>query len=71
VDAVRGVNSDGVMKSLLSKGLAQEVGRADAPGRPILYSTTPEFLQVFGLSSIEELPELKLEAPAETDVLKE
>ena len=45
IDAIRGVNSDGVLKSLLSKGLIQEVGRAEAPGRPILYATTPEFLQ--------------------------
>jgi len=61
VDAIRGVNSDGVMKSLLSKGLIQEVGRAEAPGRPILYSTTPEFLQYFGLNSLEELPPLVLD----------
>jgi len=40
VDAIRGVNSDGVLKSLLSKGLVQEVGRGEGPGRPILYSTT-------------------------------
>jgi segregation and condensation protein B len=58
VDAVRGVNSDSMMKSLLSKGLIQESGRADGPGRPILYSTTPEFLQHFGLNSIMELPPL-------------
>ena len=65
VEAVRGVNSDGMMKSLLSKGLVQEAGRTDGPGRPILYSTTPEFLQHFGLSSILELPPLA--APAEPD----
>jgi segregation and condensation protein B len=61
VDTIRGVNSDGVIKSLLHKGLVQEVGRADGPGRPILYSTTPDFLQHFGLSSIDELPPLNLE----------
>ncbi len=61
VDSVRGVNSDSVMKSLLSKGIIQEVGRAEGPGRPILYSTTPEFLGHFGLLSIEELPPLNLE----------
>ena len=60
VDAVRGVNSDGVMRSLLTKGLIQESGRADGPGRPILYGTTPEFLQHFGLSSLAELPSLDL-----------
>jgi segregation and condensation protein B len=58
VDSIRGVNSDGVMKSLLHKGLIQDIGRADGPGRPILYSTTPEFLQQFGLNSLEELPDL-------------
>lgn len=61
IDAVRGVNSDGVLKSLLSKGMIQEVGRAEGPGRPILYGTTIEFLQYFGLSSLEELPALELE----------
>jgi len=65
VDSIRGVNSDGMMKSLLSKGLVQEAGRTDGPGRPILYSTTPEFLQHFGLGSITELPPLA--APAEPD----
>jgi len=58
VDAVRGVNSDGVLKNLLSKGLVQEVGRAERPGRPILYSTTTDFLQHFGLTSLTELPPL-------------
>jgi segregation and condensation protein B len=67
VDSIRGVNSDGMMKSLLSKGLVQESGRTDGPGRPILYSTTPEFLQHFGLSSIIELPPLAAPAPSEAD----
>ena len=58
VDSVRGVNSDGVLRSLLNKGLLQEAGRADGPGRPILYETTPDFLQHFGLNSLEELPPL-------------
>jgi len=73
VDGVRGVNSDGMMKSLLSKGLIQEAGRTDGPGRPILYSTTPEFLQHFGLSSIMELPPLAVSTEAEpepTELLK-
>ena len=60
IDAIRGVNSDGVMKSLLVKGLLQEVGRAEGPGRPILYGTTPDFLQHFGLNSLGELPPLML-----------
>jgi segregation and condensation protein B len=64
VDAIRGVNSDGVLKSLLSKGLVQEVGRGEGPGRPILYSTTLEFLQYFGLGSVAELPPLAEDSPA-------
>ena len=60
VDAIRGVNSDGVMRSLLSKGLIQESGRAEGPGRPILYSSTPDFLQHFGLASLSDLPTLDI-----------
>ncbi len=60
VDAIRGVNSDGVMRSLLNKGLIQEGGRAEGPGRPILYATTPEFLQHFGLASLSAMPNLDL-----------
>ena len=60
IDAIRGVNSDGVLKSLLARGLIQEVGRAEAPGRPILYHVTTECLQYFGLSSLTDLPPLKL-----------
>jgi segregation and condensation protein B len=63
IDAVRGVNSDGVLKSLLSKGLITEAGRAERPGRPILYTTTSDFLGHFGLSSLTELPPL---APLES-----
>ncbi len=68
VDAVRGVNSDGVIKSLLSKGLLQEVGRSEGPGRPILFGTTPEFLQHFGLNSLSDLPPLNLPSEGEKDV---
>ncbi|MRR32405.1 SMC-Scp complex subunit ScpB, partial [bacterium] len=56
------VSSDGVMKSLLGKGLVQEVGRAEGPGRPILYGTAPDFLQHFGLNSLVDLPPLNLES---------
>lgn len=65
IDAIRGVNSDGVLKSLLSKGLLQEVGRSEGPGRPILYGTSAEFLQHFGLSSLDQLP------PFETVVVQD
>jgi segregation and condensation protein B len=59
VDQIRGVNSDGALRTLLSKGLIEELGRLETPGRPILYGTAPEFLQHFGLSTIEELPALE------------
>jgi len=64
VDSVRGVNSDAVLKSLLGKGLIQETGRTEGPGRPIIYGTTPDFLQHFGLNSLGELPPLNLLGPA-------
>ncbi len=60
IEAVRGVNSDSVIKNLLTKGLIEESGRAEGPGRPVLYSTTPEFMQHFGLTSLAELPPLSL-----------
>ena len=63
IEAVRGVNSDSVLKNLLSKGLIEEVGRTEGPGRPVLYATTPEFLQYFGLTSLADLPALNLEMP--------
>jgi segregation and condensation protein B len=63
IDAIRGVNSDYVVKGLLMKGLVQEVGRAELPGRPILYSATPECLQYFGLATLGELPPLNLDEP--------
>ena len=67
IDSIRGVNSDSMMKSLLNKGLILESGRADGPGRPILYSTTPEFLQHFGLNSILEMPPLAPAAKSEEE----
>lgn len=60
IEAVRGVSSDGVMKSLLGKGLIQEMGRTEGPGRPILYGTTPDFLLHFGMNSLIDLPPLNL-----------
>lgn len=76
IDAIRGVNSDGVLKSLLIKGLIQEMGRADTPGRPILYAVSNEFLQQFGLNSLEDLPPFELleqegVSPEEQRILKD
>lgn len=59
IEAIRGVNSDSVLRTLLSVGLIEEVGRAQTVGRPILYGTTFEFLQYFGLRSLDELPPLE------------
>ena len=61
IDTIRGVNSDGVLRTLVSKGLVAEVGRLESVGHPVLYGTTFQFLQYFGLSSLAELPELDLE----------
>jgi segregation and condensation protein B len=67
IDQVRGVNSDASLKTLLGKGLVEEVGRMDTPGRPILYGTTPEFLQHFGLERVEALPPLKEDHAEQND----
>ncbi len=61
IDSIRGVNSDGVVKSLLAKGLIEELGRSEAIGRPILYGVTNEFFQHFGLESLDQLPAVDLE----------
>ncbi|MFH1305822.1 MAG: SMC-Scp complex subunit ScpB [Candidatus Omnitrophota bacterium] len=58
VEAIRGVNVGGVIKTLLDKGLLRVRGRKDAPGRPLLYATTEKFLEIFGLNSLEDLPML-------------
>lgn len=66
VDAVRGVDSSYAMTSLIDKGLIESLSRLDAPGRPMLYTTTEKFLRVFGLSSLEDLPETELSPTTET-----
>ncbi len=63
IDSIRGVNSDSSLKTLLRHGLVEETGRTSGPGRPILYGTSGEFLQHFGLSSLEELPEIEIGNP--------
>ena len=60
VDSFRGVDSSYVIRRLLAKGLIKECGRSDLPGRPILYKTTDDFLDYFGLSSKEDLPSVEL-----------
>lgn len=58
IEAIRGVNSDRALASLIQHGLVAEVGRAPTVGHPALFATTPEFLQQFGLTSLEELPHI-------------
>jgi len=71
VDVIRGVNSDAVMRTLLNKGLIEELGRAETPGRPIFYGTSPEFLQYFGLESLDALPFIDFDALEESQVAGE
>lgn len=65
VEQIRGVKSDYAVNKLLEYNLITELGRLDAPGRPILFGTTEEFLRSFGLSSVEDLPELSPEMIAD------
>ena len=66
IESVRGVNSDRALMSLIQHGLVAEVGRAPTVGRPALFATTGEFLQQFGLTSLEQLPQVELQEQ-ETD----
>ena len=73
VDEIRGVDSVYVLRRLLAKGLIKECGKSEKPGHPILYKTTNEFLDYFGLSSKEELPKIEIlteEETRETDLFK-
>ncbi|MFP3853167.1 MAG: SMC-Scp complex subunit ScpB [Anaerolineales bacterium] len=67
IDSIRGVNSDSSVRTLMRYGLIEEVGRTDAPGRPILYATTPDFLQYFGLSDLDDLPPLSTDLEEHLD----
>jgi segregation and condensation protein B len=71
VSSIRGVNSDGVLRALQDKGLIEEAGREETPGRPLLYATTPAFLERLGLPSLAALPSLApllgLEADEDTE----
>lgn len=72
VEQVRGVDCSGVIATLSQRGLIMEAGRLDLPGRPLLYGTTPEFLKVFCLQDLDELPELPPEkAEKEAEALQQ
>ena len=71
VDVLRGVGSAQMIRKLVAKGFIKEVGRSNLPGRPILYETTSEFLDYFGLSTIDDLPDMSdfiEKAPDEEDI---
>lgn len=59
IDAIRGVGTTSLLRKLVAKGFIKESGRSDMPGRPILYETTHEFLDYFGLSSVDDLPKIE------------
>lgn len=75
IDTIRGVNSEYILRGLLTRGLVEEVGRAETAGRPILYGTTQDFLLYFGLSSLNDLPPFETAVPedneTELSILKE
>ena len=60
VDEIRGVQTGQLIRKLVAKGLIKEAGRSELPGRPILYKTTSEFLDYFGLSTIDDLPKIRI-----------
>jgi segregation and condensation protein B len=69
IEAIRGINSDWIVKSLQDKELVEEKGQADTAGRPMLYGTTEKFLRHFGLKNLQDLPsepKLQMEADQET-----
>ncbi len=75
IERIRGVNSDGCVNRLYERGLIEEAGRLDAPGKPILYVTTQTFLRCFGLKSPDELPpinfvQMKIDEPPQGEQLK-
>ncbi len=71
MEGVRGVKVDHAVQTLVERGLVREVGRKDAPGRPVLYGTTQQFLQYFGLKDLSELPPLELDTSDAQLILKQ
>ncbi|MBI2870776.1 MAG: SMC-Scp complex subunit ScpB [Candidatus Omnitrophica bacterium] len=71
IESIRGVSSDGVLETLLERGLVKIRGRKEGLGRPILYGTTQEFLEYFGLKSLEDLPKWRKDETAETPLTDE
>jgi len=68
IEEIRGVSCDSSLGTLLDRKLVEEKGRKDAPGRPILFGTTSEFLKYFGLASLEQLPKVEIEQSGKENV---
>lgn len=68
IEGIRGVSADSVIATLVDRRFLTESGRKDVPGRPILYETTPDFLEAFGLRSLEELPPIDVDAAAPVEL---
>lgn len=74
IDGIRGVSTDGVLYKLMEYNMIEEAGKMDAPGRPTMYRVSNEFLKTFGISSLDELPELpkiKEDMPEQLEILVE
>jgi len=71
VDKLRGVTTNQIIRKLVAKGLIKETGRSNLPGRPILYETTNEFLDYFGLATIDDLPDMREFLQEETEVIED
>ena len=71
MEQVRGVDSSGIMNTLLERRLIEERGRLDAPGRPILYGTTLDFLKSFGIESLNDLPKIDISKNNSTGIPEE
>ncbi len=70
IEFLRGVDSGGVMKTLLDKNLLRIVGKKDAPGRPLMYGTSRYFLELFGLRDLKDLPTLKEFAALDPELIE-
>ena len=71
MDNLRGVSSAQMIRKLVAKGFIKESGRSNLPGRPILYETTNEFLDYFGLATIDDLPDMRKFLEEETEVIED
>jgi segregation and condensation protein B len=69
IERIRGINSDGVIRNLMERNLVEMAGRSDGPGRPMLYKTTQEFLEFFGISDLSELPQPEI-PESESEIAK-